>query len=147
MYTSADRARAAEIEAEAAAVAEEKRVKQEAFLATALDKELQKFEEPLREQLRTAYHTAAGERTTEQQSLLDSNPSVNLSPGVLYQYDQAAADELKTFDARIAEIRAQKPAEHFLSVVREPAGHLPETAIFHRGDHRQPTTGDRPRWS
>lgn len=140
LYTSADRAAAAAVEAEAAAVAEERRVKEEGFLAAALDKELGKYDEPLKSQLRDAYRTAAGERTAEQQALLDSNPSVNISPGVLYQYDQAAADELKTYDAKIAEIRSRKPVERFLSVVREPAGHLPETKVFHRGDYRQPTT-------
>ena len=32
----------------------------------------------------------------------------------------------------------QKPAEEFLRVLSEPADHVPETKLFHRGDYRQP---------
>ncbi|MFM8397073.1 MAG: DUF1553 domain-containing protein, partial [Pirellula sp.] len=105
----------------------------------ALDKELMKFEEPLRDTLRIAYETPADKRTDEQKTLLEKNPSVNISPGVLYQYLPAAAEELKKLDAKIAEIRGKKPPETFLQSLTEPAGHLPMTKLFHRGDHNQPT--------
>src|SRR5690606_33930557 len=96
------------------------------------------YERPLRDELRTAYETVEKDRTPEQQALLKKHPSVNITPGVLYQYNQAAADDLKTYDAKIAEIRAKKPAEQFVRAVTEPAGHAPQTQLFHRGDHRQP---------
>lgn len=139
LYTPADREAAAVVEAEAQAVAQERAAKEAKYMAEAFDKELEKYEEPLRSELRSAYQTPAGERTESQKALLDANPSVNLSPGVLYQYNQAAADELKAMDAKIAEIRARKPVERFVSVVRESHDHLPETKVFHRGDYRQPT--------
>ena len=40
------------------------------------------------------------------EQLLDKHPSVNISPGVLYQYNQQAADDLKKFDERIANVRS-----------------------------------------
>ncbi len=138
LFTDADRARSAEIEAEAVAASKELEEKQAKAIAAALEKELLKHPEALREQLGTAARTPEQGRTPEQQQLLKERPSVNISPGVLYQYDQAAADELKALGDSIAAIRARKPVEDFLQVLTEPPGHLPQTRIFHRGDHRQP---------
>ncbi|MCA9026814.1 MAG: PSD1 domain-containing protein [Planctomycetaceae bacterium] len=138
LYTAADHALAAKIEAEAQKVAAEREVKQTQFMAEALTKELEKYEEPLRTELRTAYETADGDRTDEQKALLKEYPSVNISPGVLYQYNQAAADDLKKFDTQIAEIRAKKPEHEYLRALVEPAGHAPVTKLFHRGDYRSP---------
>ncbi len=138
LYTAADHALAAEIEAEAQKVVAERTEKQTQFMAEALAKELGKYEEPLRTELRTAYETPAAERTDEQKALLKEYPSVNISPGVLYQYNQAAADELKKFDAQIAEIQAKKPPHEYLRALVEPANHAPVTKLFHRGDYRSP---------
>jgi hypothetical protein len=138
LQTEADRAAAAAIEQEAQAVAKERGEKQAAFMREALEQELAKIDEPLREALRSAYDTPAKERTAEQKALLDAHPSVNVTPGVLYQYLPKAAEELKALDAKIAEIRATKPAEEFVRALVEPPGHVPETRLFHRGDHRQP---------
>lgn len=138
LATAEDRRRSAEIEAEVQTIQIAKNQKQTQFLAEATDKELAKFEEPLREQLRAALGVPADKRTPEQQKLLDENPSVNISPGVLYQYNQAAADELKKFDEQMAQVRAKKPVEEFLQALVEPPGAAPETHLFHRGDYRQP---------
>lgn len=138
LYTDADRQAAAEVEKEAQAVAAEKARKQAEYMAAALDKELEKYEPPLREQLRAAYEAPAAKRSAEQNALLKKNPAVNISPGVLYQYNQAAADDLKTYDARVANIRMKKPKEEFLRVLSETPGKTPVTRIFHRGDPRQP---------
>jgi hypothetical protein len=139
LTTQAERDASAQIEIEAQLIATEKSSKEAEYIKQALDQELMKFEEPLRSDLRSAYETQADKRSPEQKALLDKNPSVNISPGVLYQYLPAAADELKKFDTRIAEARAKKPAESFLHALTEPAGHLPATKLFHRGDHNQPT--------
>jgi hypothetical protein len=138
LYTAADRQKAAELEAQAQEIAVERAAKQAEFMAAALDQELTKYVEPLRTELAAAYHAAADKRDDQQKELLQRHPSVNISEGTLYQYNQAAADELKAIDARIAEIRAKKPAEEFLRVLAEPPGHAPETKLFHRGDYRQP---------
>ncbi len=138
LYTDDDRKQSAEIEAEAQKLAAEKEAKQKDYLAEALTKHLEKFDEALRGPLRAAYDTPADKRTLEQKKLLADNPSVNIHPGVLYQYNQKAADDLKAMDAKIAEIRAKKPPEDFLSVLTEPADHQPLTHVFHRGDYHQP---------
>ena len=138
LYTQADHQQAAEIEAEAAVVAEERNARQTEYMAAALETELEKYDEPLREQLRTAYQTPEAERNDEQKQLLASHPSVNISPGVLYQYNQKAADELKEYDQKIAAIRARKPVHEYVQALMEPTGSAPEAVIFHRGDHRQP---------
>ncbi len=138
LYTKADREAAAAVEEEAKAVLKTKSEKQQVYLAEALTKELEKHEEPLRTELRKAYETVVKDRTPEQVALLKKYPSVNIHPGVLYQYNQKAADDLKTFDEEVAKIRARKPAEEFIRVLAEPAGKPPETHLFYRGDYRQP---------
>ncbi|MFO0942374.1 MAG: PSD1 and planctomycete cytochrome C domain-containing protein [Pirellulales bacterium] len=138
LSTAADRQLSAELEVEANKIAAERNEKQTEYMKQALDKELTKYEEPLKAELRLAYETAADKRTAEQKSLLDKNPSVNISPGVLYQYLPNAAEDLKKYDQRIAEVRAKKPPESYVMALVEPAGHVPVTKLFYRGDHNQP---------
>lgn len=138
LSTAADRAKAAEIEAEAQVVAAERDEKQKRYMAEALDKELMKYEEPLRQELRAAYETATNSRNDDQKALLAKHPSVNITPGVLYQYNQSAANDLKKDADQIAAIRAKKPVEEFLRVLTEQPGHVPPTNLFYRGDYRQP---------
>src|SRR6185436_6362025 len=117
---------------------------QKQYIDEALTKHLEKFEAELRGKLRAAYDTPAEKRTAEQKKLLADNPSVNINPGVLYQYNQKAADDLKAMDAKIAEIRARKPKEDFISVLTEPADKLPVTYLLHRGDPKQPKEALKP---
>ena len=138
LYTQADRAKAAEVEAEAKKIADEKATRLAEYMRQALDQEMQRYEEPLRSQLRKAYETAAKERTPQQQALLKQHPSVNITPGNLYQYIAESRPKLAEFDKRIATVREKKPTEEFLRALIEPANHTPETKLFHRGDHQQP---------
>lgn len=144
LYTDSDRAKAAAVAAEAAAVTAERNAKQTVFLNAALEAELEKYPEEQRGSLRLAYRTPAGNRSPEQQKLLSENPSVNLSPGVLYQYNPKAAEELKKYDEQIGAILAKKPVEDFIQALSEPPGHVPVTYKFHRGDHRQPKEAVEP---
>src|SRR5438093_1823521 len=138
LYTEAERKKADEVEAEAKKLAEEKETKQKQYIDEALTKHLEKFEAPLRDELRAAYDTPADKRTAEQKKLLADNPSVNINAGVLYQYNQKAADDLKAMVATIAEIRGRKPPEDFICGLTEPADKVPVTYLFHRGDPKQP---------
>ncbi|MGE3315028.1 MAG: DUF1553 domain-containing protein [Planctomycetaceae bacterium] len=138
LYTDADRALAAQVETEVSAVAKERDDKQTAAINAAVEKDLTKFDPALRDSLRTAFHTPADKRTAEQKAILDKYPSVNINPGNLYQYDQKSADEIKAYDARIGQIRTKKPVEDFIAMLTEIPGNVPETNLFHRGDHRQP---------
>lgn len=138
LYTEADRAQAAVVEAEAKLVEEERTRRQAEFIAATFEKELAKLPEELREPARAARDTPEKERTPEQKQLLKQYPSLNVSAGSLYLYDQKAADELKQLADRANEIRSRKPAEEFVHALREVPGEQPETFLFHRGDPTQP---------
>ncbi|MCS7466905.1 PSD1 and planctomycete cytochrome C domain-containing protein [Stieleria sp. ICT_E10.1] len=138
LYTAADRERSAEVEIEAKKIEQERSQRQAEYMKQALDKELLNYEEPLRTSLRQAYQTPAKERNDEQKKLLAANPSVNITPGNLYQYIPDSKPKLAEISKRIAEVRAEKPTEEFLRALVEPAGHVPETKLFHRGDPGQP---------
>jgi hypothetical protein len=138
LYRDSDRARAAAIEAEAQTIQKGVDAKARKYVAAALEKELSKLPEPLRSRLRAARERPGERRSPEQKDLLATHPSLNLDAGVLYQYNQAAADELKKEQDRVSAKRSQKPVEDFISVLSEQPGVRPETRVFHRGDHRQP---------
>ncbi len=138
LYTEADRKKAAELEAEVQTIAAERSVKLNEYMAQALDKELEKYEEPLRTQLHDAYKAPDDKRTDEQKALLKKYPSINISPGNLYQYIAESRPELAKFDEQIKAIRAKKPPEEFLRPLIEPENHAPPTFLFHRGDYKQP---------
>ena len=144
LYTDADRAKAAEIDAEAGKLQATYNEKQDTLVAEAFDKALEKFPEDQREVLGVAFKTPDDKRTDDQKKLVATNPGLNVNPGVLYQFNAAAAEELKKDAAVIQAKRAEKPVEDFISVLTEPAGAPPVTAVFHRGDHRQPTTPVKP---
>ena len=144
LYTAAQRAGAAAIDAEALRLQKELDVKTQKYVAAALEKELLKVPEPLRSTLRVARNVPAEKRTLEQKKLADTHPSLNISAGILYQYNQAAADELKKDQDRVNAKRAEKPVEDFVSVLNELPGVRPETRVFHRGDHRQPGKAVKP---
>ncbi len=138
LYTSADRAKATAVEEEAGKLAKEKEARQTTLIDEALKKHLEKFDAAIRDALWTAFKTPANQRTEDQKKLLADHPSANINAGVLYQYNPKAADELKAMEAKIAEVRAQKPVQDFLSLLSEPIGAAPVTHRFHRGDPRQP---------
>jgi hypothetical protein len=144
LFKDADRAKCSAIEAEAAKLESAVASKTKAYMEAAINKELAKFPEPLRTKLRAALDVVPESRSDEQKHLLASNPSVNITEGVLYQYDPAAAEDLKKERAKVAAKRAEKPVEDFVSVLDEVPGVVPATKIFHRGDHRQPTKSVRP---
>ncbi len=139
LYSEEDHKKAAEVEAEALAILEEKKKLQEKHIEVALRKELEAhFPSELREQLYAANMTVKEQRSPEQVELLKKNPSVNITGGNLYQYNKKAADELKEFDARAAKVREKKPFHGYLRALTEPANAKVETRLFHRGDPRQP---------
>lgn len=138
LSTEAERQQAAQIETQVQEIAKQRQTQQDKYMAEALEQELMKHDEALREPLRAAYRTPEAERTAEQQTLLKTYPSVNISPGVLYQYLPAAAEELKKFDTQIAELRSAKPVEEFISALTEPEGHAPLARLFYRGEYQQP---------
>ena len=146
LYTDADRAKSAEIEAQAQKVLDERTEKQNKYIEATFQRELAKLEEGLREPITKAHNTPEKERTAEQKSLLKQHPSVNVSAGSLYLYDKKAADDLQKMTDEASAIRETKPKEEFVRAVWEPAGKAPpQTFLFHRGDHEQPQQEVSPR--
>ncbi len=142
LLTEADRAKTVAVDAEAAKMQAEFDVKQKAAVRAAFEKELEKFPAADQPTLKAAFDAAADKRTEEQKKLVAANPKLALSPGVLYQYNAKAADELKAVQAKIAAKRAERPVEEFVAVMAEVPGRVPPTKLFHRGDARQPVGPD-----
>lgn len=138
LMTAEDRQKAAAVDVEAGVIVEEKNKKQAEYLAAAFDKELEKHPAEKREALKIAFTSAADKRSPEQQKLVAENPSLNINPGVLYQYNAQAAEDLKKFDERIAAVQAKKPVEDFVAALTELPGQFNPTFLFYRGDHKQP---------
>jgi len=63
---------------------------------------------------------------------------------LLYQYNQAAADEIKKLQDGVNAKRALKPIEEFVDIANEVPGQVPVTKVFHRGDYRQPKGAVQP---
>ncbi|MBD3675890.1 MAG: DUF1549 domain-containing protein [Planctomycetaceae bacterium] len=109
LYTDEDRRIAAEIEAQAKAVDEERNELAKTFIAQTLESQLLKLPQDVREPLRMAYNTPAGERSEEQQNLLDKYPKIlKISAGSLYLYDR----EIRADAAKLDQERKQKEAQY-----------------------------------
>ncbi|MBI2807554.1 MAG: PSD1 domain-containing protein [Planctomycetes bacterium] len=144
LFSDADRAKAAAIDQEAAKMQAAVNAKQQKYVDAAFEKELTRFPEKERDSLRKAFRTPAAKSTAEQKRLVAANPKLNISGGLLYQYNQAAADEIKKLQDAVNAKRALKPVEEFVDIANEVAGPIPLTKIFHRGDYRQPRNAVQP---
>lgn len=142
LFTDTDRAKAAAIDAEAAKMQADHDAKMKAAVRAAFEKEIEKFPEAERAKLKAAFDSPADKRTEEQKKLVATNPKLNVTPGVLYQFDMKKSDELKALQAKIAAKRAERPVEEFVSVSTEVPGRVPVTKLHHRGDPRQPKGPD-----
>jgi len=138
LYTDDDRAKAAEVEAEAKKIDAARKTKQTEFINATFEKQLAKLPASIHELARTTHRTAANKRTPEQKALIKKYPSLNVTSGSLYLYDRKAADELKKMSAEAANVRANKPPQHFVRALTEVSGRVPVTRLFFRGDHEQP---------
>lgn len=146
LMTDTERAHNATVEVEAKVVDEKRKKREDELIELVLGWELEKRPEELRAPLRSAYRKEAKSRTPEELSLLKEHPTINqLSPGSLYLYDRTYNTkheaELKEIGAGAVEIRKRKTEEIFLPVFNETAAAVaapPATAIFHRGDPKNP---------
>ncbi len=138
LYTDADRAKAAEIEAAAKVVLDERQKKLDEFLAATFEKQVEKIPEEKRELARQMRATPTKEQTDEHKQLIKEFPNLNVNSGTLYLYDNKAAEELKKLDKQAADIRETKPVEDYIDCLTEVPGQVPTTVVFHRGDVDQP---------
>lgn len=100
LYTDEDIALAKQIEAQAVAVEQERQKKADGYITRTLEEELLLVPEEKRQSLRTAYRTAAKDRSDEQKALLKEYPSVaSISVGSLYLYDRRRDERARKIDA------------------------------------------------
>jgi len=144
LYTQADRARVVAVNQEASAAAAKVAEKERRYVAEALEKELSKLAAPVAKELKTALDTPSPKRTTAQNQLLSLHPSVNISPGLLSQYNPTADADLQKDRAKVVAIQARAPVEDFLRVLTENPGELPPTFLFYRGEFGQPRQEEEP---
>jgi mono/diheme cytochrome c family protein len=99
LYTDADRKLAKRIEIDAAKVDKDRLQKAEVYITRTLEEELLLLPEEIRKLMRTAYRTAAKDRTAAQESLLKEYPTVaKISVGSLYLYDRRREERARKLD-------------------------------------------------
>jgi len=138
LYTDADRAAAAKVEAEAKKLDAERLAKQTEFINATFEKQLAKLPAEVHELARTGHATASKKRTPEQQALFKKHPMLNVTTSSLYLYDRKASVQLKAMADEAKKLRATKPAQEYVRALTEVPGKIPVSQLFHRGDHEQP---------
>ena len=137
LYTDADHQRAAEVESEAKVIIDEKNKLQARLVKEAIAAELKKCPEDQQDSLRQALDTPVDKRSAEQKKLLASHPNLNITGGSLNQYNNKGAEEVKSYDKKAKEVRAQKPPHPYIRALTEVPGVAVSTKLFHRGDAKQ----------
>jgi hypothetical protein len=137
LYTPEERATADAIEKQAQAIDAEAQAMSKKFLDEIFEKEIVKLPEPEREPYRAARAKPETERTPEEKTLIKKYPSA-LALYSLDLYDPALQKQVTDKSAEAAALRGTKPAEGKVMALTEVKGVLPETKLFHRGDHDQP---------
>ena len=137
LYTPEERAKADEIEKQAKVIDVEAKAMEKKFLDEIFEKEVVKLPEADREPYRAARATATKDRTPEQKALIKKYPSA-LALYSLNLYDPKVYKLVTDKQAEATKLRATKPKEGMIMTLTEVKGHVPETHLFHRGDHDQP---------
>lgn len=138
LYTDADHKRAAEVEAKAKSIIDEKNKLQAKLVKEAIAAELKKCPDDQQEALRKALDTPGDKRSENQKKLLASYPNLKITGGNLYQYNNKGAEEVKSLDKKAQKVRTEKPSHPYLRALTEVPGVKVSTMLFHRGDAKQP---------
>jgi hypothetical protein len=137
LYTPEERAKAAEIEKQAQVIDTEAKAMDKKFLDEIFEKKILTLPEAEREPYRAARATAEKDRTPEQKALIKKYPSA-LALYALNLYDPVIYKKVTDKQAEATKLRATKPPEGMIMALTELKGRVPETYLFHRGDHDQP---------
>jgi len=137
LYTPEEQAKADEIEKRAKIIDAEALAMSKKFLDEIFEKEVLKLPEEDREPYRAARATVDKDRTPEQKALIKKYPSA-LALYSLDLYDKDLQKKVTDKQAEATKLRATKPPEGKVMALTEVKGHVPETHLFHRGDHDQP---------
>jgi mono/diheme cytochrome c family protein len=112
-----------------------------------LERELAKLPATDREPARKANDTPPGKRTPAQTAILKKYTnivSVAHIRGQLVEYDPPSHQKFKKEEDEIARLRGTKPPPRLLLAVQETPGRVPKSAVFLRGDPKQPSKEVRP---
>jgi hypothetical protein len=146
--TSADtKAAAASIEAEAKRREADIQRRAEELGRVLFEREVAKILEPERAAARQAVETPAGRRDPAQIALLKRYPSLRDARAIareLAVYDPKASAAFDKERQAIAQFRASRPPDERVMAVLEPAGPVPESRVFYRGNPDQPRQAVRP---
>jgi hypothetical protein len=137
LYSAADKAKAAEIEKQAAAIDAEATKMYKDALDVIFEKKILEVPEAERAAYRVARNTPVAKRTKEQAALIKKYFSAQATFG-LDLYDKAADNKVIAKRAEATALRAKKPVEGRVSVLVEPVNAAPKSELHHRGDHAQP---------
>ncbi len=137
LYSAADKAKAAEIEKQAAAIDAEATKMYKDALDVIFEKKILEVPEADRAAYRVARNTPVAKRTKEQAALIKKYFSAQATFG-LDLYDKAADNKVIAKRAEATALRAKKPVEGRVSVLVEPVNAAPKSELHHRGDHGQP---------
>ncbi|HVA49558.1 MAG TPA: PSD1 and planctomycete cytochrome C domain-containing protein [Pirellulales bacterium] len=127
------------------------------FVTETRARELAKVPEAERAAVETAAAAPVEKRTAEQTAMIEKYPGVLVTAATLGQFNAdaaaelakdaetaaelratKAADNLKRYSEKAAEIRAKIPPEEFVRALTEVPGQASPTFVFHRGDFQQP---------
>jgi hypothetical protein len=137
LYSAADKAKAAEIEKQAAAIDAEANKMYKDALDVIFEQKILEVPEAERAAYRVARNTPVAKRTKKQAALIKKYFSAQATFG-LDLYDKKADDKVIAKRAEATALRAKKPIEGRVSVLVEPVNAAPKSELHHRGDHAQP---------
>ncbi len=137
LYTPEERARVQELEKGALAIDAEARETTRQFLDQIFEKQILKLPEEERDAFRGTRATAEKDRTPEQKRLASQHP-FELALKSLELYDKDLAKKVADRQVEAKKLREAKPPEGKVMALTEVKGAVPETRLFHRGDHDQP---------
>jgi len=136
------RRQAAAVDMELAKLAEARDVEMRRQLAPLLEKEIAALPANVREevgaQVREAILHNPKNKTDVQSALLRKYPKLKVTDATLRRSDPTRfQQELKAYEADVAKIKVNRPADDYAHALTEIPGHLPTTYLFKRGDFNQ----------
>ncbi len=145
LMSDADRKLMTEVDVEIKRIALERQTAFQAMADAIFAAEVSNLPEEQQEELRAAYAAPADKRTLQQQAMFKERPTLNVTTGSVYLFDQKwAADANKRFAALTEAATARRPKEEYAQALTEVPGKIPQTHVFYRGDITQPREAVKP---
>ena len=139
LWSAADHEQAAAVAKEVQAEEVKRLDEYKVLVAETYAKELEKIDPEWREPAHLAHETPEKERTEQQKEIAKQFPSLNVNNGTISLFEPAKSTAIETKHTKLkADINAKRPKDDFVACLTEPPGHLPLTALFFRGDIKQP---------